>query len=79
MKDDVREVRVKVTADAHREHVSVEDDGRLHIFVKEPPAGNMANMRVRKVIADHFRVPYTQVRLVRGAKSRAKVFSIRSS
>lgn len=79
MKDDVREVRVKVTADAHREHVSVEDDGRLHIFVREPPAGNMANTRVRHVIAEHFRIPYTQVRLVRGAKSRAKVFSIRSS
>jgi len=69
-------VRVKVTAGAAREHVA-EEDGQLHIFVKEPPQANMANRRVVAIIAERFKVSSSAVRIVAGHRARNKTLEIR--
>lgn len=67
------EVHVKVTAGAYKELVC-DEDGVLEIYVKEPPAGGMANRRVLQLVARHYEVMPDQVRMVRGHHSRRKVF-----
>lgn len=68
-------IRVKVTAGAAREHVA-EEDGQLHIFVKEPPQDNMANRRVVKIVAERFHVMPSAVRIVAGHRARNKTLEV---
>ncbi|MBI2048317.1 MAG: DUF167 domain-containing protein [Parcubacteria group bacterium] len=71
----MQHIRVKVTAGASREHIA-EEDGELHLFVKEPPQDNMANRRVVQIIAKRFSVSASRVRIVSGHKARNKTLSI---
>jgi uncharacterized protein YggU (UPF0235/DUF167 family) len=66
-------VRVKPNAKI----ASIEAAGEtLVITVREPARDNRANDAVRLVLAKHFLVPPSRVRLVRGATARIKAFEI---
>jgi len=69
-------IRVKVTAGAAREHVA-DEDGQLHIFVKEPPQDNMANRRVVQIVAERLHVPTSAVRIMAGHRARNKTLEIK--
>jgi uncharacterized protein len=47
------------------------------VSVKAPPRQGKANDEVAKLIAKHFKVPQSSVRLLRGATSKQKVFEIK--
>ncbi|MBP9816605.1 MAG: DUF167 domain-containing protein [Candidatus Pacebacteria bacterium] len=69
-------VRVRVTPGAKRESV-IETDGKsLSISVKEPAERNLANTRVRELLAEHLSVPVGKVKLVAGHRSPQKIFDI---
>jgi uncharacterized protein len=69
-------VRVVVTPGAKRESVSKVKDTEFHIAVREPAEHNMANHRVREIVAREFAVPLTKVRLLTGHRSRAKIVDV---
>ncbi|MDO8589836.1 MAG: DUF167 domain-containing protein [bacterium] len=48
------------------------------VSVKERPAEGKANQAITKLIAEHFKVPHSQVRLISGATSKRKVFEIKN-
>ena len=48
----------------------------FHISVKEPAQRNLANTRVRELIARELHVRPTNVRLVSGHRSSSKVFAV---
>ncbi len=48
----------------------------LKIRITAPPTDGKANQHLRKYLAKLFRVPVSQVTLLRGASSRNKQFSI---
>ncbi|MEK7161445.1 MAG: DUF167 domain-containing protein [Patescibacteria group bacterium] len=50
--------------------------GSLHIYVNQPPLDGKANKAVLEALAKHFRVSKSKVSLLRGDKSKIKVFSI---
>jgi len=50
--------------------------GQIHIYVKEPPLEGQANLAVIKQLAQYFQVSKSNVRLVRGHKSKLKIFEI---
>ena len=60
----------------HREEVVVGDDGVLTIYTKAPAIEGRANLVAAKLLAKHFGVAPSKVRLVRGAASKYKVFEI---
>ena len=62
----------------HREEVVVGDDGVLTIYTKAPAIEGRANAAAIKLLAKHFGVSKSQVRLLRGATSKHKVFDIDS-
>lgn len=69
-------LKVVVKAGARKERI--EESGEvLHISVREAASGNLANKRVRALVALYKRVPETQVRLVSGHHSPIKKFSVR--
>lgn len=68
-------VRVKAFPRARKEHIE-EDDGVLRIFVREPAERNMANTRIRELVAAHCNVPLSAVRMRTGARSLQKTFDV---
>lgn len=50
--------------------------GALHVYVHEPPLEGRANRAVAEALAEHFQVPKSRVAMVKGAKSKQKVFEI---
>ncbi len=48
----------------------------LHVYVHEPPLEGKANRAVTEALAEYFHVKKYQVTLVRGEKSKIKVFEV---
>ena len=60
----------------HREEVVTNDDGSLTIYTKAPAIEGRANAAAAKLLAKHFGVALSKVKLVRGAASKYKVFEV---
>ena len=60
----------------HREEVVIGDDGVLTIHTKAPAIEGRANAVAAKLLAKHFGVASSKVKLVRGATSKYKVFEV---
>ena len=60
----------------HREEVVVNDDGSLTIYTKAPAIEGRANLAAVKLLAKHFGVASSKVKLLRGATSKHKVFEV---
>ncbi len=60
----------------HRQEVIENDDGSLTIYTKSPAIENRANKEAIELLAKHFNVPKSRVKLIKGETSRQKVFAI---
>ncbi len=60
----------------HREKVVKNDDDTLTVYVKAPAIEGRANAAAVKLLAKHFKVAPSKVKLVRGATSKYKIFEI---
>jgi len=68
-------IQVRVKPNSKTEEVSEEGDSFI-VKVKEPPKEGKANQAVIKLLAEHFGVPKSQVRILSGFRSRNKVIEI---
>jgi len=71
-------MQISITAHPNSKNPRVEKDlfGDLHVYVKDPPLENRANGAVIEALARHFKVKKYQIALLRGSKSKQKVFNI---
>lgn len=60
----------------HREEVVKNDDDTLTVYIKAPAIEGRANAAAIKLLAKHFKVASSNVKLVRGATSKYKIFEI---
>ncbi len=60
----------------HREEVVKNDDDTLTVYIKAPAIEGRANAAAIKLLAKHFKVASSEVKLVRGATSKYKIFEI---
>lgn len=68
-------IKIKVTA--HAKHDSIEKTQKgLNVTVRAKAENNMANDRVRELLAIHFEVPIKMVRIVSGHKTSNKTIEI---
>jgi len=67
---------VKVKPGAKKEEIEKVDKNRFIIFVKEPPVKGMANEAVLRVLAEYFKVPKNQIRIIVGRFGREKIIEI---
>ena len=56
--------------------VETQEDGSLVVYVREPVVDGKANAALVKLLAEHFGVAKTRVRIVRGQASRHKVVEV---
>ena len=60
----------------HREEVVKNNDDSLTVYAKAPAIEGRANAAAIKLLAKHFEVTPSKVKLVRGATSKYKIFEI---
>jgi uncharacterized protein (TIGR00251 family) len=68
-------IQVKVKPNSNTQEVSQEGNSFV-VKVKEPPREGKANQAVIELLAEHFGVPKSQVRIVSGFGSRNKVIEV---
>jgi len=68
-------IQVKVKPSSKTEELSREGDNFI-VKVKEPPKEGKANQAVVKLLAEHFGVPQSQVKILSGLKSRNKLIEV---
>ncbi|MFA6519513.1 MAG: DUF167 domain-containing protein [Candidatus Paceibacterota bacterium] len=71
-------IKVFVTPGAKKEKIEEKGD-TLRISVREPATQNLANTRVRELVAERFKAPLGKVRILTGHRSRAKMISVTTS
>ena len=69
-------INVRVIPRAKLNRVEVQPDGTVRVHITTAPTDGKATADVIKMLAEHYDVPKTSVKLVRGATSRDKVFEI---
>ena len=69
-------IKVAVVAGAKKEVVVRDREDHYTITVREPAERNMANTRIREIIALELSVPAGRVRLISGHQSPHKILSI---
>lgn len=69
-------IKVAVVAGAKKEIVIRDRDDHYTISVREKAERNMANTRIREIIATELSVPIGKVRLISGHQSPHKILSI---
>jgi uncharacterized protein (TIGR00251 family) len=71
-------IQVKVKPSSKTEELSQEGNSFI-VKVKEPPREGKANQAVIKLLARHFGVPQSQVRILSGSRSKDKVVDVEES
>ena len=68
-------IQVKVTPNWNKDELSRDGD-KFIVKVKEPPREGRANRAVVRLLAKHFGIPQSQVRIISGFRSRDKVIEV---
>ena len=69
-------INVRVIPRAKINRVEVQPDGTLRVHTTTAPTDGKATADVIKMLARHYSVPKTSIKLIRGETSRDKVFEI---
>ncbi len=67
-------INIKVIPRAKR--ALVKDGDPLRIYVNQPPEDGRANDAVIKLLAEHFKIPKSKIKILKGEKSREKIIEI---
>lgn len=70
-------IKVKVFPGSKEEKIVKKAEDSFEVKVKERAERGLANMAVIKLLASYFKIPASQVRLLKGVKSRSKIFEIK--
>jgi len=69
---------ISIIAHPNSKKPRVEKDlfGGLHVYVNQPPLDGRANKAVGEALAEYFKVGKSKIKLIRGLKSKQKVFDV---
>ena len=69
-------IKVKVQAGSKKEVITKKSKDTYLISVREPAERNLANTRIREIIASLFGISIKNVRIISGHQSQNKILSI---
>ena len=76
MKNSNQTFNVRVIPRARKDDITVDPDGTLRVHTTAVPTDGAANDAVIKIIAKHFDVAKSQVKIICGATSRNKIIQL---
>jgi len=69
-------IKVKVFPNSKKTEIVKKSEDSFEIKVKEKPIENKANFAVFESLSDYFKVPISKIRIIKGSKTRNKIFEI---
>lgn len=69
-------IKVKVFPAAGKAEIIKKSEDSFEVWVKEKPVQGQATKATAKALANFFKIPCGQVRLIKGARERNKIFEI---
>lgn len=72
----MRKINIRVIPRAHQDSISEMPDGTLRVRICAVPVDGAANDALIKLLAKHFDVAKSQIKIVRGISARDKVIEI---
>jgi uncharacterized protein YggU (UPF0235/DUF167 family) len=69
-------IKVKVQAGAKKEKIEKKKENSFIISVKEPAERNLANTRIKEIIASIYAINVKSVRIISGHQAPSKILSI---
>lgn len=69
-------IHAKVSAGAAKETFTQKSEDHFLISVREKAERNLANARVLELVAEHFKVSKSRVRIVNGHRSESKLLVV---
>ena len=69
-------INVRVIPRAKLNRVEIQPDGTVRVHTTTAPTDGKATADVIKMLAEHYNVPKTSIKLIRGVTSRDKVFEL---
>jgi uncharacterized protein len=69
-------IKIRVKAGAKTEAIEKLSEDTFSVRVKEKPQDGKANYAVREALAEYFGVPRSCVTLIKGEKSKDKIFEV---
>ncbi len=69
-------LKILATPGARKELVEEVASDTWRVSVRQPPSRNLANIRIRQIVAERLGVPFTQVRILTGHRGRSKIISV---
>jgi hypothetical protein len=70
-----KKISVFIKPNSKQEKVESSATGYI-VYVKEPPIENRANNALVKLIAEHFKIPKSKVKITSGLKSKRKIIEL---
>ena len=72
-------IHVKVSAGSKKEELNQKSDDHFEVSVREKAERNLANNRVVELIANHFKISKSNVRIINGHHNPTKLLSIKDA
>lgn len=69
-------IHIKAFTGQKKEEIVERKPGYFDVFVREKPEQNMANRAILDMVARHFSVSVSKVKIVSGHQKPSKIFSI---
>jgi len=71
----MKQIKIKVITNAKKNEV-MEGEGIFRVYVNAPPVDGKANKALIEILAEHFKIRKSSVKIIRGEKSREKIIQI---
>ena len=70
-------IKVRAFPEAEKNRVVEKNKDSFDVFIKAKPIKGLANIAIKQVLADYFKISESKLRLVRGFKQGNKIFEIK--
>lgn len=71
-------IKVKVFPQSKKQALIQKSEDSFEVKVKSKPEGGRANEETKQILAEHFQISTSKIKLIRGGKSKNKIFEISS-
>ncbi len=70
-------IKVKAFPNSKTSEIIKKSSDSFDIKIKEKPKNNEANLAIFKLLAEHFNIKQSQLRLIKGGKEKNKIFEVK--
>jgi uncharacterized protein (TIGR00251 family) len=69
-------IRVKIFVNSNKQEIARKSENAFEIKVKAKPEMGEANREAIEILSKFFKIPETDIKLIKGRKTRNKIFRI---